>query len=220
MSHVDLYQIHRWDDETPIEESMKALHDVVMSGKVRYIGASSMRTWQFAKAQFIAEKNGWTKFVSMQNHYNLAYREEEREMIPFCIDSGVGCIPWSPLARGFLTGSRKRGAEKETVRSESDPFADKLYFQEYDWVIVDRLIELAAKINVPPAQLALAWILHKPGVTSPIIGCTKSSHLDDAVAALKIKLTSEQINFLEEAYKPHPAVLELSAQQAISRKKD
>jgi len=205
MTHVDLYQIHRWDAETPIEETMRALHDIVVAGKVRYIGASSMSAWQFAKAQFVAEKNGWTKFVSMQNHYNLIYREEEREMIPFCIDSGVGCIPWSPLARGFLTGSRKRGTEKETERAKSDPFAD-MYFQEYDFVILDRVLELAGKLNIPPAQLALAWILHKPGVTSPIIGCTKSSHLEDALQALKIKLTSEQMNFLEEAYKPHPVL--------------
>lgn len=206
MSYVDLYQIHRWDDETPIEETMKALHDVVQSGKARYIGASSMYAWQFAKAQYIAEKNGWTKFVSMQNHYNLVYREEEREMIPFCVESGVGCIPWSPLARGFLTGSRKRGSEKETERSKTDPFADQMYFQEYDWPIVDRVVELASKLNVPPAQIALAWILHKPGVTAPIIGCTKLSQLDDAIAAAKIKLTPEQINFLEELYKPHPVL--------------
>jgi len=203
LSYVDLYQIHRWDDETPIEETMKALHDLVISGKVRYIGASSMYAWQFAKAQFVAEKNGWTKFIAMQNHYNLVYREEEREMIPFCIDNGVGCIPWSPLARGFLCGTRKRGAEKATERSKDDPFADNMYFQECDWVIVDRVIELAGKLGVLPAQLALAWILHKPGVVSPIIGCSKQQHLDDALAALNLKLTEEHLKFLEEKYVPH-----------------
>jgi len=140
----------------------------------------------------------------MQNHYNLAYREEEREMIPYCVDSGVGCIPWSPLARGFLSGSRKKGEEKETTRSKSDPFADDYYFRDYDWPVLDRLLEVAGKLKVPPAQVALAWLLHKPGVTAPIIGCTKSKHLEDAIAALNKKLDNDQLNFLEELYKPHP----------------
>jgi len=203
MEYIDLYQIHRWDYTTPIEETMDALNDLVRSGKVRYIGASSMSAWQFAKAQFIAEKNGWTKFISMQNHYNLVYREEEREMIPLCIDMGVGCIPWSPIARGFLTGSRKRDGKKETTRSNSDPFADTLYFQSSDFDVVDRVTALAAKRGVTPAQIAIAWLLHKPGVVSPIIGATKREHLEEAVAAININLSGDEIKYLEEPYKPH-----------------
>jgi len=206
MSYVDLYQIHRWDNDTPIEETMEALHDIVKSGKVRYIGASSMAAWQFAKAQFVAEKHGWTKFVSMQNHYNLAYREEEREMIPFCVDNGVGCIPWSPLARGFLTGSRKKGEEKATARATSDPFADEMYFQEYDWPILDRVTQLAQKKGVSQAKIALAWLLHKPGVVSPIFGCTSIKHLEEAVASLSVKLDQDDMKFLEELYQPHPVL--------------
>jgi len=205
MKYVDLYQIHKWDDQTPIEETMKALHDLVVAGKILYIGASTMSAWQFAKAQFVAEKNGWTKFISMQNHYNLVYREEEREMIPFCVDNGVGCIAWSPLARGVLAGSRKRGAANESARAKHDDYASMInsYFQESDWDIVERVVELAGKLKVPPAQVALAWLLHKPGLVSPIVGCTKQQHLDDAVGAIKVKLTPEQLKFLEEKYVPH-----------------
>jgi len=206
MSYVDLYQTHRWDNDTPIEETMEALHDIVKSGKVRYIGASSMAAWQFSKAQFVAEKHGWTKFVSMQNHYNLTYREEEREMIPFCIDSGVGCLPWSPLARGFLTGSRKKGEEKATARANSDPIADDMYFQEYDWPILDRVTQLAQKKGISQAKIALAWVLHKPSVVSPIFGCSSIEHLEEAVASLSVKLDQDDLKFLEELYQPHPVL--------------
>src|SRR6266536_768737 len=177
--YVDLYQIHRWDYDTPIEETMEALHDVVHAGKARYIGASSMFAWQFAKAQHVAERNGWTQFVSMQNHYNLVYREEEREMIPLCVDQGVGVIPWSPLARGVLAGNRSRDGERRTTRSETDQFTDYLYSQPTDFDVVERVAKVAAERGVPPAQVALAWLLGKPGVTAPIIGATKLGHLTD-----------------------------------------
>ena len=170
MDYVDLYQIHRWDRRTPIEETMEALHDVVRSGKARYIGASSMFAWQFAKAQHVAERHGWTRFVSMQNHYNLLYREEEREMIPQCLDQGVGVIPWSPLARGVLAGNRTREGERRTTRSNSDPFGDSLYDQPSDFDVVDAVTEVAAGRGVPAAQVALAWLLQRPGVTAPIVG--------------------------------------------------
>src|SRR2546423_964231 len=179
--YVDLYQIHRWDDQTPIEETMEALHDVVRAGKARYIGASSMFAWQFAKAQHVAERNGWTQFVSMQGHYNLLYREEEREMIPLCLDQGVGVIPWSPLARGVLAGNRTRDGERRTTRASTDPFSDLLYNQPADFDVVDRLTEVAAARGVPPAQVALAWLLRKPGVTAPIVGATKLHHVEDAL---------------------------------------
>ena len=181
MDYVDLYQIHRWDPRTPIEETMGALHDVVRAGKARYIGASSMFAWQFAKAQHTAETHGWTKFVSMQNHYNLIYREEEREMIPLCLDQGVGCIPWSPLARGVLAGNRTREGGRHTTRSSTDPFTDYLYDQPTDFDVVDAVVEVAAARDVPPAQVALAWLLAKPGVTAPIVGATKKRHLKDAL---------------------------------------
>ena len=203
--YVDLYQIHRWDDETPIEETMEALHDVVRAGKARYIGASSMYAWQFAKAQYTADLHGWTRFVSMQNHYNLVYREEEREMLPFCIDQGVGVIPWSPLARGFLAGNRPRGAQGETPRARTDGFAHEMYYRDDDFDVVDRLKEVAAgKEGAKPAQVALAWLLHRPGITAPIIGASKMSHLEEAVAAAEIKLTAEEVRLLEEPYRPHP----------------
>lgn len=202
MEYVDLYQIHRWDYNTPIEETMEALHDVVKAGKARYIGASSMYAWQFAKAQHIAEKHGWTPFVSMQNHYNLIYREEEREMIPLCIDQGVGIIPWSPLARGFLSGNRTREGARPTPRAANDPFADDMYYLDSDFDIVDRLKEIASQHGVSPAQIALAWMLHKPGITSPIIGASKMPHLDEAIAAIEIKLSPEEIAALEERYQP------------------
>ena len=206
MDYVDLYQIHRWDDRTPIEETMEALHDVVQAGKARYLGASSMHAWQFAKAQHVAELHGWTKFVSMQNHYNLIYREEEREMIPQCIDQGVGVIPWSPLARGVLAGNRTRDGERRTTRSETDAFGDYLYNQPTDFDVVDRVAEVAAERGVPSAQTALAWLLHKQGVTAPIIGATKPSHLTDAIAAEQLDLSDDEIKRLEEPYVPHPVL--------------
>src|SRR5213082_1030306 len=197
--YVDLYQIHRWDKTTPIEETMAALHDVVSAGKARYIGASSMWAWQFAKAQRVAP----TRFVSMQNHYNLVYREEEREMIPQCIDQGVAVVPWSPLARGLLAGTRTRKGERLTTRAQSDPFGDSLYTPEVDFAVVDRASEVAAERGVPMAQVALAWLLHKPGVTAPIVGATKAEHLDDALAAEELALSDEEIARLEEPYVPH-----------------
>ena len=206
MDYVDLYQIHRWDPHTPIEETMEALHDVVRSGKARYIGASSMFAWQFAKAQRVAERHGWTPFVSMQNHYNLVYREEEREMIPQCIDQGVGVIPWSPLARGFLTGTRTRSGERRTTRAETDRFTDSLYGRDEDFDVADRVAEVAAARGVPAAQVALAWLLHKPGVTAPIVGATKLGHLEDALAAASLSLSDDEIARLEEPYVPHPVL--------------
>jgi aryl-alcohol dehydrogenase-like predicted oxidoreductase len=202
MDYVDLYQIHRWDYSTPIEETMEALHDVVRAGKARYIGASSMFAWQFAKAQRVAERNGWTPFVAMQDHYNLLYREEEREMIPQCIDMGVGVIPWSPLARGVLAGSRTRDGQQHTTRSGSDSFIDTLY-TDADFDVVDRVAEVAQRRGVPSAQVALAWLLHRPGVTAPIVGATKLSHLEDAIAAEQLELSEDEIKLLEEPYVPH-----------------
>ena len=202
MDHVDLYQIHRFDKETPIEETMEALHDVVRAGKARYIGASSMYAWQFARAQHVADRHGWTRFVSMQNHYNLLYREEEREMIPLCIHDGIGVIPWSPLARGMLTGTRTREGERRTIRAETDAFGDTLYVAE-DFDVVDRVSDLAAERGVPAAQIALAWLLHKPGVTAPIVGATKVEHLEDALAAADLSLSDAEIARLEEPYVPH-----------------
>jgi aryl-alcohol dehydrogenase-like predicted oxidoreductase len=205
MDYVDLFQIHRFDRRTPIEETMQALHDVVRAGKARYIGASSMYAWQFARMQSVAERHGWTRFVSMQDHYNLLYREEEREMIPFCIDDGVGVIPWSPLARGWLTGSRSREGERRTIRAETDSFGDTLYVPE-DFDVVDRVGEVAAERGVPAAQIALAWLLHKPGVTAPIVGATKVEHLEDALAAEQLRLSEDEIARLEEPYWPHRVI--------------
>jgi 1-deoxyxylulose-5-phosphate synthase len=205
LDYVDLYQIHRWDYRTPIEETMQALHDVVRAGKARYIGASSMFAWQFAKAQHAADLRGWTRFVSMQNHYNLLYREEEREMIPQCLDQGVGVIPWSPLARGVLTGNRTRDGERRTSRANSDAFGDTLY-SAADFDIVDRVAEVARGRGVPAAQVALAWLLHRPGVTAPIVGATKLSHLADALAAEELDLSEQEIGRLEELYVPHPVL--------------
>jgi len=206
MDYVDLYQIHRWDPRTPIEETMEALHDVVRAGKARYIGASSMFAWQFAKAQHVADQNRWTRFVSMQNHYNLIYREEEREMIPQCIDQGVGVIPWSPLARGVLAGNRSRTGEKRTTRSGTDGFTDYLYSQPTDFDVVERVAEVAADRQVPQAQVALAWLLQRPGVTAPIVGATQPHHLADALAAEELELTSEEVARVEEPYVPHPVL--------------
>jgi 1-deoxyxylulose-5-phosphate synthase len=203
VDYVDLYQIHRWDGETPIEETMAALHDVVESGKARYLGASSMFAWQFAKAQHTAERAGTSRFVSMQNHYNLAYREEEREMIPLCLDQGVGCIPWSPLARGLLTGSKDRGGQKHTLRARTDSFGESLY-EEADFDVVDALRAVAGERGVPAAQVALAWLLAKPAVSAPIVGTTRPSHLDDAVAALDLTLGEDEVARLEAPYLPHP----------------
>jgi len=206
MDYVDLYQIHRWDYHTPIEETMHALHDVVQAGKARYIGASSMHAWQFAKAQYTADGHGWTRFVSMQNHYNLIYREEEREMIPQCIDQGVAVIPWSPLARGVLAGNRSRGGERHTVRAGSDPFGDSLYNTDADFDVADRCAEHAKGRGVQSAQLALSWLLHRPGVTAPIVGATKLGHLQDALAGEQLELTAEDMKRLEEPYVPHPVL--------------
>src|SRR5215211_1372423 len=203
MDYVDLYQIHRWDPDTPIEETMDALHDVVRAGKARYIGASSMYAWQFAKAQRVAERRGLTAFVSMQNHYNLLYREEEREMIPQCIDQGVGVLPWSPLARGWLAGTRTREGGRRTTRAGTDEYAERLYGAPEDFDVIDRVADVAAERGVPPAQVALAWLLHKPGVTAPIVGATKLAHLEDALAAEQLSLTPEEIARLEEPYPPH-----------------
>jgi aryl-alcohol dehydrogenase-like predicted oxidoreductase len=206
LDYVDLYQIHRWDPRVPIEETMEALHDVVQAGKARYIGASSMFAWQFAKAQHTAERRGWSRFVSMQNHYNLIYREEEREMIPQCLDQGVGVIPWSPLARGVLAGTRSREGEKRTTRSETDPFTDYLYSQPTDFDVVDRVAEIAGERGVPSAQVALAWLLHRPGVTAPIVGSTKLSHLEDALAGEQLDLSDKEMQRLEEPYVAHPVL--------------
>jgi aryl-alcohol dehydrogenase (NADP+) len=204
--YVDLYQIHRWDNETPIEETLEALHDLVKAGKVRYIGASSMYAWQFAKALYLADLHGWTRFVSMQNHYNLVYREEEREMLPLCRAEGIGVIPWSPLARGFLAGNRQKETKGETTRAKTDDFAHKLYYQDSDFQVVDRVVELAQRRGIAPAQIALAWLLHQPGVTAPIIGASKMNHLEDALNALEIDLTDEECKSLEEFYQPHPVL--------------
>jgi aryl-alcohol dehydrogenase-like predicted oxidoreductase len=199
LDYVDLYQIHRFDPETPIEETMEALHDVVKSGKARYIGASSMYAWQFAKAQRVAA----TPFVSMQNHYNLVYREEEREMIPQCVDQGVAILPWSPLARGLLAGNRTREGERLTTRARTDEFGDSLYTPEVDFAVVDRAAEVAAERGVSTPQVALAWLLHKPAVTAPIVGATKVGHLEDALAAERLSLSADEIARLEERYLPH-----------------
>lgn len=206
--YIDLYIIHRWDYETPIEETMTALHDVVKAGKARYIGASSMYAWQFAKAQHVAKINNLTPFVSMQNHYNLVYREEEREMIPQCVDQGIAVTPWSPLARGFLAGNRRpsdrqENANTETLRAKTDDIAQRMYYNDGDFAIVDRVVEMAKKRGVAPAQIAMAWMLHKPFVTAPIIGASKMEQLDQLLAAMDVKLDSAEIKHLEEPYQPH-----------------
>jgi len=202
MDYVDLYQIHRFDYHTPIEETMEALHDVVKAGKALHIGASSMFAWQFARMQYTADRLGLTRFVTMQNHYNLAYREEEREMAPFCVAEGVGMLPWSPLARGMLAGNRKAG----TLRSQQDDYMKKLYTREADDRMVDTVAEVAKQRGLPPAQIALAWLLHKPGVTAPIVGASKPHHLQDAVAAVSVRLTKEEMDQLESPYVPHPVL--------------
>lgn len=203
--YVDLYQIHRWDYDTPIEETLEALHDVVKAGKARYIGASSMYSWQFAQALYLADLHNWTRFVSMQPHYNLVYREEEREMLPLCQDQGIGVIPWSPLARGLLTGGRSK-ARNETRRAETDAFGKSLYGRDDDFAVADRVQEIAQERGLPAAQIALAWMLSKPVITAPIVGASKPGHLEDAVAAVEVKLTPEEIRRLEEPYKEHPVL--------------
>lgn len=202
MDFIDLYQIHRWDPGTPIEETLDALDSLVRAGKVRYLGASSMAAWQFSKALYTAKENQWHQFRTMQNHYNLIYREEEREMIPLCIDQGVALIPWSPLARGFLTGTRKRDGGS-TTRSEVDSFAKDMYYSEDDFKVADAVAEVAKKRGVSPAQVALAWVLQAPGVTSPIVGATKTPQLKDLIAAVDLRLSAEEVTALEKPYKPH-----------------
>src|SRR4051812_32438640 len=201
--YVDLYQIHRFDYATPIEETLESLHDIVKAGKARYIGASSMFAWQFMKMLAVSDAHGWTRFVSMQNHYNLVYREEEREMLPLCREEGIGVIPWSPLARGFLAGNRRRADHGATTRAKTDAFAHEMYYAPSDFTIADRLVEVAAKRHVQPTQIALAWLLAKPAVTAPIVGASKLPHLDDAVGALAIKLDAAEMKLLEEPYQPH-----------------
>jgi 1-deoxyxylulose-5-phosphate synthase len=203
--YVDLYQIHRWDYETPIEETMETLHDIVRAGKARYIGGSAMYAWQFAKAQYTADLHGWTRFVSMQNHYNLIYREEEREMIPFCQDQRIAVIPFSPLARGVLARKPAQGQD-ETIRYQSDSLAKSRYAQEDNLTTVERVSELAESCGIPMAQVALAWMLSKPVVSAPIIGATKPHHLEDAIAAISVQLTLDEIQRLEEPYRPHPII--------------
>jgi aryl-alcohol dehydrogenase-like predicted oxidoreductase len=206
LDYVDLYQIHRFDQTTPIAETMAALDEVVKAGKALYIGASSMYAWQFAKMLETSERHNLARFVTMQNHYNLVYREEEREMIPLCRTEGVGLIPWSPLARGFLAGNRRRQDYGETVRARTDDFAHKLYYQDSDFTVVDRVSEIAKKRGVSNAQVAMAWLLHKPGVSAPILGASKLPHLEEAVKALELKLDGEEIKALEEPYRPHPVL--------------
>jgi aryl-alcohol dehydrogenase-like predicted oxidoreductase len=203
---VDLYQIHRWDEDTPAEEVMDALSSLVRAGKVRYLGASSMAAWQLARALRAAERNGGHRFVSMQNHYNLAYREEEREMIPLCLDEGLGLVPWSPLARGFLTGTRTRESPRPTTRAQSDEYADRLYFEEADFRVLDALLAVAAERGNPPAQVALAWLLAMPGVCAPIVGATKVDHLKALAQAVELTLSEAEIARLEAPYEPHPVL--------------
>jgi len=204
--YVDLYQIHRFDYETPIEETLHALHDIVRAGKALYIGASSMYAWQFAKMLYTADRLGLTRFATMQNHYNLVYREEEREMIPLCRDEGIGLIPWSPLARGFLAGNRRKEDFGDTVRAKTDDYGHKLYYKESDFQVVQRVSEIARQRGIPNAQVALAWVLQQPGVTAPIVGASKMEHLDDAVAALSVRLEAEEMKALAEPYEVHPVL--------------
>ena len=206
MDYVDLYQIHRFDPTTPIEETLEALTDIVKAGKALYIGASSMFAWQFAKMLNTSDRLGLSRFVTMQNHYNLVYREEEREMVPLCLDEGIGLIPWSPLARGFLAGNRRRQDKGETTRARSDGFAHNMYYADADFQVVERVTEIAQKRGVPNAQVALAWLLQKPGVTAPIVGATKPNHLADALAAVELRLDADEVTALEEPYRPHPVL--------------
>jgi 1-deoxyxylulose-5-phosphate synthase len=202
MDYVDLYQIHRWDYTTPVEETLDALDSLVLSGKVRYLGASNLAAWQLCKALYLARENGWRRFVSMQNHYNLVYREEEREMLPLCMDQGLAVIPWSPLARGFLAGTRNR-AGGDTVRSQTDSYARDMYFAEEDFAVADAVTQVARERQVKPAQIALAWVMQAPGITAPIVGATKTEQLRDLIAAASLKLTEEEVATLETPYRPH-----------------
>ncbi|XXX79931.1 aldo/keto reductase [Sorangium sp. So ce134] len=204
--YVDLYQIHRFDPNTPIEETLDALNEVVKAGKALYLGASSMYAWQFAKMLHASDRLGLHRFVAMQNHYNLVYREEEREVIPLCRSEGIGVIPWSPLARGFLVGNRSKDGKGETVRAKSDEFAQRLYFQDSDFAVVDKVTEIAARRGVSNAQVALAWLLQQPGVTAPIVGATKLAHLNDAAKAVELKLDAEELRALADPYRPHPVL--------------
>ncbi len=201
--YVDLYQIHRFDYDTPIEETLEALHDVVKAGKALYLGASSMFAWQFQKMLATAERHGWTRFVTMQNHYNVVYREEEREMLPLCREEGIGVIPWSPLARGFVMGNRRKEDFGDTSRAKTDEYAHRLYYQDSDFEVVERVTEVAKKRGVSNAQVALAWVLQQPGITAPIIGASKMNHLEDAIGALKVKLSADELKALAEPYQPH-----------------
>ena len=206
LDYVDLYQIHRYDPDTPIEETLQTLHEVVQAGKARYIGASSMYAWQFARMLHVSQAHGWARFVSMQNHYNLVYREEEREMLPLCRAEGVGIIPWSPLARGFLAGNRTRTEDTATMRAQTDDFAQSMYYRDNDFAVVDQLKQVAAARGVAPAQIALAWVLAQPGVTAPIIGASRIEQLDELGAALSITLSQDECNALEKLYQPHPVL--------------
>ena len=219
VDHVDLYQIHRYDPDTPLEETLEALDDIVRAGKARYLGASSMFAWQFARALCTADRRGWTRFAAMQNHYNLVYREEEREMLPLCRTEGVAVIPWSPLARGFLAGTRKPESEAwgTTDRAKSDDFAHQLYYSESDFQIVERVKALAARREVRPAQIALAWLVRQPGVTAPIVGVSRLEQLDQLVAALDIELDDEECGFLEKPYTPHPVLGHSYGVQRVTR---
>jgi 1-deoxyxylulose-5-phosphate synthase len=203
MDFIDRYQIHRWDPNTPIEETLEALDSLVRAGKVRYLGASSMAAWQLSKALYTAKINGWHRFVTMQNHYNLIYREEEREMIPLCMDQGLGIIPWSPLARGFLSGTRKQGAADQTKRAEVDSFAKDMYYRPDDFAVADAVSGMATQRGFKPAQLALAWVLQAPGITAPIVGATKANQLSELIAAADVKLTADEVAALEKPYRPH-----------------
>ncbi|HEX7282043.1 MAG TPA: aldo/keto reductase [Vicinamibacterales bacterium] len=206
MDYVDLYQIHRFDPNTTIEETLEALHDVVKAGKARYIGASSMYAWQFAKMVYTQRFHGWTQFVTMQNHYNLVYREEEREMMPLCLDQGIGLIPWSPLARGFLAGNRRRGTKDATTRERYDEFGHGLYYADTDYDIADRVVAVAKEKGVLPIQVALAWVIQQPGISAPIIGASKLEQLDQLIDGTSIRLTADECRFLEERYQPHPVL--------------
>jgi aryl-alcohol dehydrogenase (NADP+) len=206
MEYADLYQIHRLDPTTPMEEILEAMNEVIDSGQALYIGASSMYAWQFARLQYLADRLGLRRFATMQNHYNLVYREEEREMNPFCRAEGVGLIPWSPLARGFLAGTHRRGDFGDTTRAKTDDFGQHLYYRDADFQVVDRVTELARRREVSNMQIALAWLLHQPGITAPIIGATKLEHLEDTVKAVDLKLLPEELSFLAEPYQPHPVL--------------
>ena len=206
MDYVDLYQIHRLDPETPMEETLEALHDVVKAGKARYIGASSMYAWQFTKMLYLQTLHGWTRFVSMQNHYNLVYREEEREMLPLCREEGIGVVPWSPLARGFLAGNRRRGRKDATRREQHDEYGHSLYYADSDYEVVDRVVDVARGRSVQPIQVALAWVMRQPGITAPIIGASRLEQLDQLVAAASLTLTDEEAGALQEPYRPHGVI--------------